>query len=162
MNFLTKATLPNPTFKDVDFSYVEVPGSLVGYRQEIELPKVIKSETPITVHQTTLTEEPKSTESYGFCGMILPTHEKHPGHFIVGGELRIYSGLSYLRKEDDYHIFKLPFDHHPGHEHFKGCSGAPILSESGALVGLVCKGCKKANEIYAISLKNYKVAIDIL
>ena len=161
INFLAKATLSNPTLKDIDFSYVAVPKSVIGYRQEIELPDTVKSEIPITVHQTNLNEIPKFNESYGFCGMVMPTHKEHFGHFCVGGELRVYSGLSYLRTEDDYHVFKLPFDH-PGHEHFKGCSGAPVLNESGALVGLVCNGCQKTNEIYTISLKAYKVAIDIL
>lgn len=161
MNFLAKTTLSNPIFNDIDFSYVVIPDSIIGYRQEITPPDTIKTEIAITVHQTNLSDLPKLNENYGFCGMVMPTHEEHFGQFYVGGELKIYSGLSYLRTEDDYYVFKLPFEH-PGHEYFKGCSGAPVLSEAGAVVGLVCKGCKKNNEIYAISLKTYKFAIDIL
>lgn len=161
MNFLTKISLPALTIKDVDFSYVRVPKSIVGYRQEIEPPNIVKSEIPITIHQSNLDDMPTLGDNYGFCGMIMPTHENHFGQFYVGGELRVYSGLSYLRTEEDYHIFKLPFKH-PGHEHFRGCSGAPILDESGKIVGLVCHGDEKADEIYAISLKAYKIGIDIL
>ncbi len=161
MNFLTKISLPTLAIKDVDFSYVVVPKSIVGYRQEIENQNIIKSETPIKIHQTNLNDIPSLKGNYGFCGMVMPTHEKHFGQSYIGGELRVYSGLSYLRTEEDYHIFKLPFKH-PGHEHFKGCSGAPILDESGKLFGLVCNGDHKTDEIYAISLKSYKIGVDIL
>jgi hypothetical protein len=93
--------------------------------------------------------------------MILPTHEKHFGDLYLGGKLKVYSGLIYSRTENDYHVFTLPFEH-PGHQYFQGCSGAPVLSPSGALVGLVCKGCEQQNEICAISASAYKIAIDIL
>ena len=75
--------------------------------------------------------------------------------------MRVYSGLTYSRTESDYHIFTLPFKH-PGHEQFQGCSGAPVFSDSGELVGLVCKGRIEQDEIWAISINAYKVALDIL
>jgi len=160
MNFLAMATLDNPKFKDIDFSYVDIPENIIAYRQEIEFPDKVKSEHPISIHQTNLIDIPCIEENYGFCGMVFPTHEEHFGKKCVGGELRIYQGLKYLRTEDDYHVFKFPFEH-PGHEHFEGCSGAPIINEAGCIVGLLCKGCIETNEIYAISLSKYKIAIDI-
>jgi hypothetical protein len=162
MHFLAKGILSKRTLKDVDFSYVEVPSSVRGYRQEIEAPaNVVKSETPITVHTPCLEDMPQPNNKFGFCGMVMPTHENHFGQVYFGGELRVYSGLSFLCTEDDYHVFSLPFPH-PGHEHFQGCSGAPILSDTGSLVGLVCKGCVRTNEIWGISIRAYKTPIDIL
>jgi len=161
MHFLAGASLSDPTLKDIDFSYVEVPATLHPFRQDVASKEIVKSETPVTIHKPSLEDLPQAGGNYGFCGMVLPTHESHRGDFYVGGELRAYSGLTYSRTEGNYHVFSLPFKH-PGHEYFRGCSGAPVLSESGGLVGLVCKGCEEKNEISAISVSAYKVAIDIL
>lgn len=162
LNFLARATLSKPKLEDVDFSYVEVLSDFCAFRQEIEIPEnSVKSETPIHVHSSSLMDEPDENEQFGFCGMVMPTAESHFGQNYFGGELRIYDCLRFLRTEDNYHFFQLPFAH-PGHEHFKGCSGAPILDETGALVALVCGGCEKTNEIWGISVKAYKIPIDIL
>lgn len=162
MHFLAKGSLSKPMLDDVDFSYIEMPSSVCAYRQEIEAPaNVVKFETPITVHTPSLEDVPQPANKFGFYGVVKPTLENHFGQAYFGGEPRIYSGLSFLRTEDDYHVFSLPFSH-PGHEHFQGCSGAPILSDTGALVGLVCKGCVRTNEIWAISVRAYKTPIDIL
>lgn len=161
MNFLAKVSLSNPKFEDIDFSYSEVPRDIFAYRQELFPPNIVKSETQIVIHTTSLEDSPKKSEKYGFCGSVLHTYEEHFGQFCIGYDLRIYSELKYDRTEGDYHVFSLPFEH-PGGEYFEGCSGAPILNKKGSIVGLVCKGCKKDNEIWAISLKSYKIAIDVL
>ncbi|MEA9566257.1 hypothetical protein [Xanthomonas sp. WHRI 8932A] len=162
MNFLAKATLASPKLRDVDFSYVELPQDIVAYRQEIEVPtNKIKAEAHITVHALTLVEVPSADDTFGFCGMVLPAQEKHFGQLYFSGEVRIYEGLSFIRTEGDYHVFKLPFKH-PGHLHFKGCSGAPIINGAGVPVALVCEGREEQDEIWGISLAAYKVAVDIL
>lgn len=162
MHFLAKASLSTPDLEDVDFSYVEIPPTIHAYRQEIEAPaNLVKSEAPIAVHVSSLEDLPESGANYGFCGMVMPTSEEHFGQTYIGGQLRVYSGLSFLRTEGDYHVFSLPFAH-PGHEHFEGCSGAPILSSDGSLVALVSLGLKEVNEIWGISVRAYKTPIDIL
>lgn len=162
MHFLAKGSLSEPKLQNVDYSYVEVPLTICAYRQEIEMPaNVVKSETPIAVHTSSLEDIPNPNENFGFCGMVMPTSEHHSSQTYLGGELRVYSRLSFLRTENDYHVFSLPFSH-PGHEHFEGCSGAPILSNTGTLVALVCKGSEKTNEIWGISVKAYKTPIDFL
>ena len=162
MNFLAKMSLSNPNFEDVDFSYVEVPKDFVAYRQEIDISKnTVNSETPIQVHSPSLIDDPDENKNFGFCGMVMPSVEGHFGQNYFSVEPRIFDNLKFLRNEGDYHCFLLPFEH-PGHEHFKGCSGAPILDESGTLVALVCHGDMATNEIWGISLKAYKTPIDIL
>lgn len=165
MNFLRKLTLSTDSiseFKDVDFSYVEVPSTLLAYRQEIDVgTSAVKSETQIDVLTPGLLDEPDPEENFGFCGTVLLVREHHHGQEYLSGEIRVYDGLRYLRTEEDYHFFELPFQH-PGDEHFKGCSGAPIIDSSGRFVALVCGGCENTNEIWGISVKAYKTAIDIL
>lgn len=161
MNFLAKSSLSEPKLQDIDFAYVEVPNDLQAWSQEIESPgNYIKKQTPNAVHSTSFNDVPQLGVSYGFCGTVLPTWETHFGQNYLGSEIRAYTGLSFLRTQDDLHYFSLPFKH-PGHEQFKGCSGAPILSNTGALVGLLCGGNLSTNEIYGVSLRSYKTAIDI-
>jgi hypothetical protein len=164
MNFLMKASITTPTAKpqDIDFAYVEVPPDLQAFRQELNVPaNTVQHEVPIIIHTPSLTELPTIAETYGFCGMVLPAREEHFGTTYMSGEIRVYSGLKFLRTEEEYHYFSLPFPH-PGREHFEGCSGAPVLSETGALVGLLCGGDIATNELRAISLRACKTPIDIL
>ncbi len=162
MNFLARGSLAQPGLTKIDLSYVEVPPSVIAHRQEIEMATgAVKSESPITVHTLSWADEPQHDETYGFCGMVMPVREAHFGQTFHTGVLRISSGLTFLRTEGDYHYFRLP-SQHPGHEHFEGCSGAPVLSNTGKIVGLLCGGCESTNEVWAISFQSYKLAIDIL
>ncbi len=160
MNFLKKGTLPAGTLEEVDFSYVEVPGGLQAFRQEIIDPLTVKQEIPITIHKLDFSP-PSRRRSYGFCGTVLPSLETHASQKYLFAELKIYDRLRYLRSEGDYHFFRLPMVH-PGHEQFQGCSGAPVLDRMGRVVGLVCGGDVNTNEIWAISPARYRSALDIL
>jgi hypothetical protein len=60
MHFLVKGSLATLKLDDVDFSYVEVPPTLRSYRQDIEVSSnIVKSETPITIHSSSLEDIPK-------------------------------------------------------------------------------------------------------
>ena len=161
MHFLMKGSVTSPQLKNIDFSYVAVPNTVVAHRQEIVPPGVVKSESAITVHTTDFSTAPAPNATYGFCGLVQPAIENHFGTTYVSGELKTYTGLSFLRTEDDYHVFQLP-SAHPGHDHFKGCSGAPVIDEAGNIVGLVCSGDIPNNEIWAVNIGRFKAALDIL
>jgi hypothetical protein len=94
--------------------------------------------------------EPNKEMSYGFSGDIQPTSMPDLNGFET--TQHIYRGLKYSRLENDMHYFKLPEDH-PGHEMFRGCSGAPIIGEDGKVVSLVSGGCTTNNEIYGCNLQ---------
>lgn len=147
--------------KEIDFAYASIPKDVWPVYQEIEAPGKLLREIPVTIHQITFDESPNKESAYGFCGNVLPQIEKHPGATFLACERRIYSGLTYDRSDGEFHVFKLPMAH-PGHEHFQGCSGAPVMDQIGRVVGLVCHGDKDADEIWAISLGRYRAALDIL
>jgi hypothetical protein len=75
--------------------------------------------------------------------------------------IRIYLGLKFLRTEEEFHYFSLPFAR-PGHKHFRGCSGAAVLDEKDAVVGLISGGDIPTNEVRVLSLSAYKAPIGIL
>lgn len=149
--------------KDIDFAYAEVPSTMVAYRQEIDpLTGKIFKESPIAVHKLIAKCQPPSPQdNFGFCGVVSSQREDHISRTFLSGELREYEGLRYVRTERDRHVFKLPMPH-PGHEHFKGCSGAPILGSAGAIFALVTGGDVDANEIHGVSLDHYRAPLDIL
>lgn len=112
MNFLASGTLGAAHLRQVDFAYVQVPSTMVAFRQEIELPSnVIKQEWPIKVHTPTFEESPDTADRYGFCGMVLPEQEEHFGTIYASVQLRIYQNLTFLRHAGDTLVFKLPSKH---------------------------------------------------
>jgi hypothetical protein len=160
MHFLKKFSLDDLDAKDIDFSYVEVPRDLVPYRQDVHLSGDIMNQAQIEVFKPDFMSEPNEKERYGFSGTVMPSIEKHPSQTYFNTELKVFHNLTYRGKQEDYYIFELPIQH-PGHEHFRGCSGAPIIDTQGNVVALVCNGCQKTNRIYGISLRQYKIALDI-
>ena len=121
----------------------------------------MKQEVPIHVFMPDFDIEPTEGEVYGFAGCVKPSIENHKGQTYVFSELTVYSDLKFQRFENDFYVFKLPMKH-PGHDDFRGCSGAPVIDSKGNVVALVCHGFEDRDEIYAISIKRYKVVIDIL
>ena len=142
---------------EVDFSYREVSSDLYSYFQEIDPSGAIFSERTREVFKPDFSVEPTTNEIYGFSGQVMP--EMHGTASLVT-EMRVYPGLKFIGTEDPYHIFELPVSL-PGHDHFKGCSGAPILDTKGNIVALVCHGDIQRNAIFGISLKKYKVVLDV-
>ena len=142
---------------EVDFSYKEVSQNLVSFFQESSPLGCILSEKEREIFQPDFTIQPNSSEIYGFSGQVMP--ERH-GCTALVTEMRVYPGLRFVGTEDSYHVFELPVNH-PGHEHFRGCSGAPIIDAKGNIVALVCHGDIDRNAIFGISLNRYKVILDV-
>lgn len=148
--------------RDIDFAYVVVPDEVAPQRQEIDpVSRKVTGQAPITIHSAPFAAEPTSEDRFGFCGLTKLVEERHPGQVYVSGDLQVVGDMTFLRAEDDWLVFKLPTKH-PGHEYFRGCSGAPILNGAGLPVALVCEGREETDEIYGVSLRTYQAAIDIL
>ena len=157
MNFLSRINLDiSGGFHDIDFAYVKVPQDFESFYQEIQPNGNVSLEENRIHCDIDFDADPVPERDYGFSGLVLP----ELADYQLGSELKVYRGLRFIDTKDDYHIFKLPFNH-PGHEHFKGCSGAPIIDDQGKTVALVCKGVFETNTIHAISLKKYQIAFQI-
>ena len=157
MNFLSMLDLNFPEeIQDVDFAYVGVPINFETFYQEIQPNGNVSFEEKRILCHIDFELEPKSDREFGFSGLVLPELTDNQ----LWSKLRLYNGLKFEGSTDDYYIFKLPFKH-PGHENFKGCSGAPIIDDHGNTVSLVCGGSINDNTIFGISLKRYQVALQI-
>jgi len=162
MNFLMKFTLPSGMSGTVDFSYVEIPDDLQVYRHYLTPHGDTISKDEIHTYTSDFNTQPSEDDVYGFAGSVLTEITPNPFQLsrpYLHSEFRCYEGLTFDRKEGDFFVFKLPYKH-PGHKYFKGCSGAPIVNSKNELLGLICNGNTKTDEIYAISLPLMKIALE--
>jgi len=138
------------SIKDVEFSFHPIRSDFIWYfhNRNWEGKTIELKERPVL--NVNDIGEPSKDTYYGFSGDIQTTLIPHLNAFET--TQHIYHGLKYDRFENDMHYFKMPEDH-PGHEWFKGCSGAPIVGEDGKVVSMVSGGCIKSNEIYGNNLQ---------
>jgi hypothetical protein len=157
-NFLAEMRLGSSEINDVDFAYAEVPKDIEVYFQHLTPTGECIEEFKRTIFAPNFNIQPSVDEIYGFSGEVLPDFVPDLNALII--EHRTYPGLKYMRTENGYHFFKLPVAH-PGHEHFQGCSGAPIIDSKGHVVALVCSGSEETHEIRGVALNKYKIALDV-
>jgi hypothetical protein len=154
-NFLREFNISTGEHTEVDFSYSEVEQDFESWFQVLDMSgAVLYEERRVEFDFARHTPDPE--ETYAFSGQI--GTEIHAPELLVS-EMTVYPGLRYERTDGGYHIFRLPVAH-PGHEAFKGCSGAPILDTQNRVVGLVCSGSIPDNTITAVSLARYGAALD--
>jgi hypothetical protein len=156
MMFLTVGNIDNDKIKEVDFSYASVPNDLKPYYHEINERGQIVNQKPREILQVNFDLEPTAEKKYGFFGQS----EFSTDNWYMFSQSKLVLDLQFVGLEEDYYKFKLPIKH-PGHEYFKGTSGAPILDTDGNVVALVCHGDDTEDIIYGVALKKYKSALDI-
>lgn len=151
-------TSPNAPIQGVtfDLSFIRVPPDIVPYFQHLQ-PSGLVEERERPIFASDLCEQPQKNIPYAFAGEVRPFFVPDCDTLTV--DHCTYPGLILDRTEGVYHYFRLPFDH-PGHDAFKGCSGAPIVGFDRRVVALVVGGDIETNEIFGISMSAFKTAID--
>lgn len=155
-NYLAQATLNSDQVEEVDFSYAEVPADFESWFQIVEPNGSILSQTKRAEFNYTR-HEPDVDATYGFSGQVRTSIQ---GSNQLVSEMVVYPGLRFQHSKNGYHTFKLPV-RHPGHDAFKGCSGAPIIDTNGRVVALVCSGDMSDDTITGVSLAKFGVALDV-
>lgn len=141
--------------EDLDFSFTEVPTDFFSVMQERNSAGRVIAERQRHEFKTSLQDLPDASEIYAFSGRVRPAKLDETTFW---SEPTVYPGLKYLRTDGHYNIFKLPVSH-PGHEAFKGCSGAPIVDRNGVVVALVCSGDIAEATIVGVSVQRIAGAI---
>ncbi|MDD5598381.1 MAG: hypothetical protein PHV82_10585 [Victivallaceae bacterium] len=162
MNFVKKFSLPTNEGTKLDFSYVEIPDTVKAYRHILTSNGETISKEEIHTYNTKLCNLPNKDDEYAFSGYVMPQYLPNPlkpEHKILERIFNCFNGLKFIRQEQEISVFKLPFNH-PGHEHFQGCSGSPIINSQNEPVALLCEGNSLTNEIFGISLKHMQPIIE--
>jgi hypothetical protein len=147
-------TIGSGSMRSIDFCYAEIPSDLRPYYQYITPRNGIEYERPRHVFDGNLDVTASAGEVYAFAGQVLP---ERIDNAAICTEMRVYPGLRHVGTSDGYDIFRLPVPH-PGHEEFKGCSGAPIVDTKKSVVALVCRGQTEDNTIWGVPLSRYRMA----
>lgn len=156
-NYIAEMTRGSGVMRHVDFCFTEVASDLISTYQH-RTPQVISDERPRHVFDIDLSTAPDTKQIFAFAGQVKA--EMHGSTALVT-EMTVYPGLRYVRSEGEFHIFELPVPH-PGHDFFRGCSGAPIVDMNRQVVALVSSGDTESNTIRGVSLSRYKSALDFL
>ncbi|HUL13496.1 MAG TPA: hypothetical protein VLU73_15190, partial [Methylococcaceae bacterium] len=141
--------------EELDFSFTEVPADFFSMMQERDSAGSIVNERPRHEFVTSLADLPVKDEIYAFTARAHPVKRGKTADMSAPA---IYPGLKFRRTDGHYHIFELPVEH-PGHETFKGCSGAPIVDRKRRIVALVCSGDMNSNTITGVSVHHIAHAI---
>ncbi|NOZ47099.1 MAG: hypothetical protein GXO79_10010 [Chlorobi bacterium] len=156
MMFLETGNINTGAVKDVDFSYATVPNDIAPYYHELNPQGQITTSIPREIQTLDFEIKPDDSKKYGFSGTTMFSTD---GWFLFT-ENRLVMDMTYQGMQDDLYKFKLP-KKHPGHEYFRGTSGAPIMDNDGNVVALVCEGDVDEDIIFGVSIKQYKYSLDI-
>lgn len=99
---------------------------------------------------------PQEGKLYGFCGRV---RQKLSGR-LLRMKLTAKLNLQYSAKKGDFYTFRAPALIRD-RDDYGGCSGAPILDEDGALVGLAQAVMANTLVIQAFSIERCKQLMDL-
>lgn len=155
--YLREMTMGVPELDDVDFCAVEVGPSFAPLYQ-LHTPRALSDEQPRHIFQSDLNDQPDTEQVYAFSGRIQP--EQHGADAVVT-TTAVYPGLKYIHTDGALHVFRLPVPH-PGHDAFRGCSGAPIVGRDKRVVALLCDGDASANTVRGVSIQRGRAVLEFL
>ncbi len=152
-NYIAEMTKGTGNVRGIDFCFVEVDTDFAPAYQA-RTPLALTEERPRHIF-TDIATVPSFAEFYGFSGRVKP--EMHGTSAFFTHPL-VWIGMTFLRQEQEYLIFKLP-GKHPGHENFQGCSGSPIVDTKMNVVALVCDGDETEGTIRGVSVARYATTL---
>lgn len=99
---------------------------------------------------------PETDKLHGLCGRV--RHDFKGLQMISKPTLKL--DLTYVGTYGRFHLFNSP-ETITDADDYRGCSGAPILDETGKLVGLAQSVVENSNSIFAFSIDECKKLLDI-
>ena len=140
----------------LDITYVEINGNIEVFQKEKKFDRYTITEDNKRLLYTELTDTPNKEERYSFFGRI---RGKLKGSILEQQE-KLILGIHYDRKIGYFERFILP-ETMIDPFGYKGTSGAPIISETGAVVAFVASGKRGTKYLYGFSAVNLKTFLDI-
>jgi len=145
---------------ELDFFVVPVELPRLPRHQKWESRDVLSVDAPKRVFNCSDLTEPSKSDRFEFAGLVKPLLVQSPWpHAIYENTLVEFRGLTLEAIDREKLVFKLP-GKHPGHEWFRGTSGAAITNQNGQLVALVTGGCDEANVIFGFPVLTHLPLIE--
>ena len=141
----------------LDIAFCEVKEKVTCIQPELDFGE-FKIHRGCKVHlNLDLAGDPEKNKRYGFLGTVRPQIE---GEAIIRSEPTCKFGLFYEGTYEKYHLFKAP-EIIKDADDYRGCSGAPILEETGKLVGLLSSVNLNSTMINVFPISKCKQLLDI-
>ena len=99
--------------------------------------------------------EPDKQQDYGFCGRV---RQEVNGN-VIKSQPTFKSGLKYRGKKGSFYYFTAPKIISDADD-YRGSSGAPVIEESGKLIGLAAKVWEGTQLIYVFPIERCKELVD--
>lgn len=145
------------TFRELDLCVTRVATD-VEPRYEFRTPRGLFDQRPRHIFSADDFADPDTGSTYAFSGRVRP--ERHGADTFVS-EVQVYPGLKFARSDAEIHEFRLPVPH-PGHDAFRGCSGAPMVSTGRKIVGLITSGREVNNVVRVVAVRHCIPALRFL
>ncbi|MBM4031901.1 MAG: hypothetical protein FJ291_08965 [Planctomycetes bacterium] len=154
MTFIRRGSL-HGSIEPVDLAFAIVPEHVRPLMQRVLENGTIECEIPRVILATDLAVEPDTVRRYGFSGI---NRFQERGIDLLG-QLTLEMDMRFVGTENGVHAFELAHEH-PGHDAYRGCSGAPIIDDLGEPVAIVVHGCIQRRTIFGTPVARYRVALD--
>lgn len=144
--------------RDVDVCCSEIPKSVNPVYQRVTPQGAFSGRIQRAIFDLTTTSDQTELWPYAFSGAVFP--EVHGTDIFVTSQIN-YPGLTLRERTGRELVFALPVPH-PGHDSFKGCSGAPIVDRHRKIIGIVSRGCIDTNSIHGIPIACVQYLLDFI
>lgn len=119
--------------------------------------------SPITCrpYRGPLDARPSTADVYSFLAFNNPASYPGPrrGTTILERRPCVELGLAYRGNDADGNYRFALNRPHPGHDHYRGASGAPIVDGSGLIVAVLIKGVLETNEIIGAPVADFSMLL---
>lgn len=140
----------------LDFAYKELPSVPDAYHEWRDNNGALVSKKRRRVIDTDLRAVPDPAAAYSFWGAAYDAPIYPMFHLIPRSE----DHLRFVLAKGDFLFFQRP-TRYRSYADYKGCSGAPIMDDSGNLVALVVRGDRKNAGFWAFNLAKHRAVFDI-
>lgn len=145
--------------EELDIAFCEIEPDIQFYQQEVNIGDYSLKECEKLKLNLNRAEMPdKEDEHFSFSGHV--NHKIFEDKYIHS-ELQVECGMEYKSKTEDFLLFNT-IDEIKKETNYAGTSGAPIIANSGKLVGFVSSVNKGTPMIFAFSVARCKELIDYL
>ncbi|NGZ88631.1 hypothetical protein [Duganella aceris] len=141
----------------LDLCVAQVAANLETW-YEFRTPHGLFDKRPHHVFEAATLACPEQDQIYGFSGRVR-TEMHAPG--VFASEMTVFPGLSYLRTEQEEHVFSLPVAH-PGHDAFHGSSGSPVCDFSRRLLSIMVRGNAEDSTVRGVAVERVLPALQFL
>ena len=140
---------------DCNFAFARIPNNKETGKKEEYYYQEIKGyqvTNKLKRHKFSISDIdiPSKNKKHAFSGVIKPEIDENLK--IIFAQQIVHCDYQFKETRDYIQVF-IPPEKHQGHEFYQGCSGSPIIDDSGKIVSLLTCGNVKENEIYGIDMQ---------